>query len=115
MLWFPIIVGVVAICAIGACRHVTQNGSVGPGWSGYSSDDEDMFDDDMLYSPVYDHLPCNVWHNSFESSGMDWSSLDDGSISSTFDDWSSTSMFDDDSFGCSSFDDGCGCGSSWDD
>lgn len=117
MSWF-LMVGVIAITGIGICWHLAHNGSdgaglwtPGKGWSGieFAPFDDDgwittsTFDeDDMYYSPVYDHMPCNVWCDPFKDDGT-FSSSDDDS-SSMFDDWSSLSMFDDD-FGCSSWDD----------
>lgn len=116
MLWFSLALGVAAIGGIGICRHLAHHTSAGSACLGHPSDGEDIFDDDMRYDPAYDHLPCNVWHNSFESSGMASSYIDDDPLLFGYnDDWPSTSMFDDDSFGCSSFDEGFGCGASWDD
>lgn len=100
----------------------------------FSDDDADLLNnDDVYYSPIYSHLPCNIHYDS----SSDFLSSDDdfmSSSSSAFgdDDWPSSSIdddfcggssigIDDDicGCGCSSFDDdfGCGCGggSSWDD
>ena len=41
--------------------------------------------DDIYYSPIYSHLPCNVYHDPFE-----------GDESLSDDDWASASLFDDD-------------------
>ncbi|QGY41464.1 hypothetical protein GM415_15515 [Pseudodesulfovibrio cashew] len=101
-------------------------------------DDDFLNNDDLYYSPIYSHLPCNIYHDPFADD--DWSSSsDDSFMFSSDDDWSSsTSAFDDDfcgcssigidddicgcgsssfddGIGCSSFDDDFGCGSSWDD
>lgn len=105
----------------------------------FSDDDADLLNnDDVYYSPIYSHLPCNIHYDS----SSDFLSSDDdfmSSSSSAFgdDDWPSTSIDDDfcggssigidddicgcgcssfdDGIGCSSFDDDFGCGSSWDD
>ena len=55
-------------------------GDDGDGWQTRIADedddvmsDDDMFDDDLRYSPVYDHLPGNVFHDMYD----DFSPLDD--------------------------------------
>jgi hypothetical protein len=38
--------------------------------------DDDWLDDDIITSPVYSFLACNIWHDPFEDD-FTWSSSDD--------------------------------------
>jgi hypothetical protein len=41
-----------------------------------SSWDDDWLDDDIITSPVYSFMACNIWHDPFEDN-FSWSSDDD--------------------------------------
>lgn len=114
-----LIIGVIVFFGLlNASRDTAAVLSAGD--DGDDGDDDFLFNDDIYYSPIYAHMPCNIHYDSsqdFLSSDDDWpsSSIDDDFMSS------SDTAFDDDLCSCSSFDDdgigcGCGCGCGmWDD
>ncbi|WP_207261065.1 hypothetical protein [Desulfovibrio sp. Huiquan2017] len=80
----------------------------------FCDDDADLLNnDDVYYSPIYSHLPCNIHYDSssdFLLSDYDFMSSSPSAFGD--DDWPSSSI-DDDFCGCSSIgidDDICGCG-----
>lgn len=86
MTWL-ILLGVVAFVGfVGRATHEIVSGSGSMDWAALADDDDDddtyawgdddWFDDDMITSPVYSFLACNIWHDPFEDD-FNWSSDDD--------------------------------------
>lgn len=84
MSWL-ILIGIIAFVGfVGRATLRVIGGSGSMDWAAQDDDDDDvsawgddwMGNDDMLTSPVYSWMPCNIWHDPF-SDDFNWSSSDD--------------------------------------